>query len=73
MYWLHGVPESIISDGRGGGLQFTANFRREFVKLIGSTQGLSSAFHLSTNGAVEKANAVVEQSLRCYANYQQTN
>lgn len=48
-------------------------FWREFIKSIGSSQGLSSAFHLSTNGAVEHANSMIEQYLRCYVNYQQTN
>lgn len=31
------------------------------------------AFHPSTNGTVEQTNALVEQHLRCYVNYQQTN
>lgn len=70
VYRLHGVPRRIISDR---GVQFTAKFWREFIKLIGSTQGLSSAFHPSTNGAAERANAMVERYLRCYVTYQQTD
>uniref|UniRef100_A0A8C6XS72 Uncharacterized protein n=1 Tax=Naja naja TaxID=35670 RepID=A0A8C6XS72_NAJNA len=68
-YRLHGVPRRIISDR---GVQFTAKFWREFVHLIGSTQGLSTAYHPCTNGAAERANATIEQYLRCCI-YQQND
>lgn len=70
VYRLHGVPRRIISDR---GVQFTARFWKGFLQTIGSTQGLSSAFHPSMNGAVERANAMVEHYLRCYVSYQQTD
>ncbi|KAK9395697.1 hypothetical protein NXF25_019058 [Crotalus adamanteus] len=70
IYRLHGVPRRIISDR---GVQFTTRFWRDFIMSIGSSQGLSSAFHPSTNGAAECANAMVERYLRSYINYQQTN
>lgn len=54
-------------------MQFTARFWREFVQFIGSSQGLSSAYHPFTNGAAEWANAMVERYLWCYVSYQQTN
>lgn len=47
IYRLHRDPHWIISDR---GVQFTAHFWCNFVALIGSSQGLSSAFHPSTNG-----------------------
>lgn len=50
IYQLHGVPKYTSAMG---GLQFTAKFWQEFLKLIGSFQGLSSRFHPSTNGAVD--------------------
>lgn len=50
-----------------------ARFWRSFIQAIGSTQRLSSAFHPSTNGAVERANAMVECYLRSYVSYQQTD
>lgn len=50
IYRLHRVPKRIISDQ---GVQFTTKFWREFLRLIGSSQGLSLAFHLSTNSAAE--------------------
>uniref|UniRef100_A0A2D4PUB1 Integrase catalytic domain-containing protein n=1 Tax=Micrurus surinamensis TaxID=129470 RepID=A0A2D4PUB1_MICSU len=39
---------------------------------MGSTQGLSSAYHPSTNGAAERANAMIERYLWSYTYYQQT-
>lgn len=50
IYRLHGVPQCIISDC---GVQFTTKLWRELLESIGSLQGLSSVFHLSTNAAVE--------------------
>lgn len=41
--------------------------------MIGLAQGLSSAFHLATNVAAERTNAMVDQYLRCYIKHQQTN
>lgn len=69
VYRLHGVPRHILSDG----VQFTARFWRHFIQAIGSTQRLSSAFRPSTNGAAERANAMVERYLRSYVSYQQTD
>lgn len=68
IYRLHGVPKRIISDR---GPQFTARFWKLFLRQIGTDQGLSSAFHPSTNGAAERANAMVERYLRSYVSYQQ--
>lgn len=42
------------------GVQFTAKFWRQFIKSIGSSQGLSLAFHLSMIRAAEKTNAMIE-------------
>uniref|UniRef100_A0A2D4PW35 Integrase catalytic domain-containing protein n=1 Tax=Micrurus surinamensis TaxID=129470 RepID=A0A2D4PW35_MICSU len=69
IYRLHGAPRRIISDR---GVQFTARFWKSFLDLMGSTQGLSSAYHPSTNGAAERANAMIECYLRSYTYYQQT-
>lgn len=68
IYRLHGVPKRIISDR---GVQFTAMFWKTFIHSIGSSQGLSSAYHPSTNGAAERANAMIERYLRAYVTYQQ--
>uniref|UniRef100_A0A8C5T014 Gypsy retrotransposon integrase-like protein 1 n=1 Tax=Laticauda laticaudata TaxID=8630 RepID=A0A8C5T014_LATLA len=58
VYRLHGTPRRIILD-------------RVFVHLLGSSQGLSSAYHPSTNSAAERANAMIERYLRLYISYQQ--
>ncbi|KAK9410979.1 hypothetical protein NXF25_002154 [Crotalus adamanteus] len=70
VYRIHGAPRRIISDR---GVQFTARFWKGFTALLGSSQGLSTAYHPATNGAAERANAAVERYLRSYASYQQTN
>uniref|UniRef100_A0A2D4H6R2 Integrase catalytic domain-containing protein n=1 Tax=Micrurus lemniscatus lemniscatus TaxID=129467 RepID=A0A2D4H6R2_MICLE len=49
-----------------------ASFWRLFLKMLGCSQGLSSAYHPSTNGAAERTNAMVERYLRSYVMYQQT-
>lgn len=69
MYCLHGVPCHIISDR---GVQFTAWFWRAFIRLIGSSQGLSTAYHPTTNGTAEWVNSMVEHYIRSYVSYQQT-
>lgn len=68
IYRLYGVPQQIISDR---GVQFTVKFWQQFLAMIGLSQGLSSAFHPSTNGAVERTNAMIQQYVRCYVEHQQ--
>lgn len=64
VYRLHVTPTCIISDR---GVQFTSKFWQEFPKL------LDSSHHLQTNGVCEHRNAVLQQYLRCYVNYQWDN
>ena len=66
----HGLPDDIISDR---GSVFTARFTQAFMKELGVTQNLSTAFHPQTDGQTERTNATLEQYLRCYINYQQDN
>lgn len=70
IYRLHGVSCCIILDR---GVQFTAKFCCHFLTLIGSSQGLSTAYHLNTNGTVEWVNTMVEWYIQCYVSYQQTD
>jgi len=42
VWWLHRLPESIISDR---GLQFAAGIMKELNKLLGINTKLSTAFH----------------------------
>ena len=45
--------------------QFTAQSWRELWRLTGTRLGFSSAYHLQTQGVVERMNSVVSQTLRC--------
>ena len=58
---LHGVPTSIISDR---GTQFTANFWKSFQRSLGTQVNLSTAFHLQTDGQVERTIQTLEDILR---------
>ena len=70
IFRLHGLPDSLVSDRD---TQFTAGFSRALGKLVGITQNLSTSFHPQTDGQTERVNAILEQYLRGYINYQQDN
>lgn len=65
VYRLHSAPQQIISDH---GVQFTSKFWQEFLKLLGTAQGLSSSHHPEMKWVCEHANGVLEQYLKCYIN-----
>jgi hypothetical protein len=66
----HGLPNSIISDR---GSLFTSKFWTHIMGALGTTRNLSMAFHPETDGQTERVNAIMEQYLRAYCNYQQDN
>jgi transposase InsO family protein len=66
----HGLPKSIVSDR---GPQFTSDFWLALCELLGTTAKLSTAYHPQTDGQSERMNAIMEQYLRAYVNYQQDN
>lgn len=67
--WVHrGLPTTIVSDR---GTQFVSAFWDELCKQLKIDARLSTAFHPETDGQTENANAVMEQVLRAYTNYQQ--
>ena len=70
VFKLHGIPETIISDQ---GSLFTSDFWTTLTKLLGTEQQLFTAFHPQTDGQTERQNATLEQYLRCYVDYLQTN
>ena len=70
IFRLHGLPDSLVSDR---GTQFTSGFSRALCKLVGITQNLLASFHPQTDGQTERVNAILEQYLRGYINYQQDN
>jgi len=65
---LHGLPHDIITDR---GTLFTSDVWKETTGKLGIKQGLSTAFHPQTDGQTEWTNAILEQYLRAYINYQQ--
>jgi hypothetical protein len=70
IFRLHGLPMDIVSDC---GPVFTAQFWRALTSSLKIKQNLSSAFHPESDGQTERVNQVLEQYLRCYVDYKQTN
>ena len=57
IFRLHGISDSIVSDW---GTQFTSDFTRALVALVGIHPKLSTSFHPQTDGQTECINAIVE-------------
>jgi transposase InsO family protein len=70
IFRLHGLPSDIVSDR---GSIFVSQFWTALMKTLKIDQKLSSAYHPQTDGQTERVNQVLEQYLRCYADYNQTN
>jgi hypothetical protein len=68
VFRLHGLPLNLVSNR---GSTFTSDFTCSLCRLTGITQNLSTAFHPQTDGQTERVNAILEQYLRGYCNYQQ--
>ena len=66
----HGLPEILVSDRDP---VFTSHFWRRLLQLLGIRANRSSAFHPQTDGQTERMNSVLEQYLRMYCDYQQTD
>jgi len=66
IFRIHGLPDEIISDR---GTQFTSEFWSSICKSLKIKMKLASPFHHQTNGLTERVNSVIEQYLRCYANF----
>ncbi|KAJ3574926.1 hypothetical protein NP233_g1445 [Leucocoprinus birnbaumii] len=65
-----GFPKKIISDR---GPQFVAGFMRELCKMWGIERNPSTAYHPQTDGQTERVNQEMEQYLRLYIGYRQTD
>jgi hypothetical protein len=63
---LHGFPEEIVSDK---GPQFASKFWRCLFELLRVDIRLSLAFHLKTDGQIERTNQTLEQYLLYTMNY----
>ena len=66
----HGLPDDIVSDR---GSVFTSHFWTAFLQLLGTKASLSTAFHPQSDGQTERVNRTVEQMLRLFIDYKQTN
>jgi hypothetical protein len=66
----HGLPSSVISDR---GSLFTSTFWKRIMEAMGTSRNWSTAFHPECHGQTERINAILEQYLRAYCNYQQNN
>jgi len=60
----------VISDH---GPQFASGFMKELNKLLGIDTKLSTAYHPQTDGQTERMNQELEQYLRMFMDYRQTN
>ena len=67
---LHGVPDSILSDRDP---RFTASFWGSFWSQLGSKLVMSTAYHPQTDGQTERANRTLEEMLRAYVNWRQSD
>ena len=55
------------------GPQFVTGLTRELNKMLGIETKLSIAYHLQTDGQMERTNQELEQYLRMYVNHRQSN
>jgi hypothetical protein len=68
IFYLHGLPDAIVSDW---GPQFASCFWKHLCNCLKIEPHLSTAFHPETDGQTEWTNAIMEQYLPAYVNYQQ--
>ena len=64
---LHGIPRKILGNREP---QFASKFMEEFTKALGTKRQLSTAYHLQTDGQMERINQEIGTFLQHYMNYQ---
>src|SRR6185295_9211121 len=66
----HGLSQVIISDRDP---KFISCFWQELFRMLGTCTAMSTAYHPQTDGQTERANRTLEDMLRSFINYRQTN
>jgi hypothetical protein len=66
----HGVPSHVTSDR---GSEFVSRFFRSLGSALDMKLHFTSGYHPEGDGQTERTNQTLEQYLRVYCNYQQTN
>ena len=67
---LHGLPNVIISDRDP---RFTSSYWNAVMKQLTVKLSMSTSYHPMSDGQTERANRTLEEALRAYVNYKQTN
>jgi len=65
-----GMPNEWITDRDK---LFTSTFWKSLMAKLGTHHKLSTSFHPQTDGQTERVNQIVEQYIRCFTDYGQTN
>ena len=63
IFKLHGLPKAIVSDRD---VKLTSNFWKGLFIDLGTKLNFSTAYHLQTDGQMERVNQVLEDMLRMY-------
>ncbi|ETE60414.1 Retrotransposon-derived protein PEG10, partial [Ophiophagus hannah] len=63
IFWIHGLPNRMVSDR---GMQFTAQFWKGLMMALDIKICLLSSHHLETEGRMEKVIGILEQYLRFF-------
>jgi len=66
----HGVPSHVTSDR---GSEFVSRFFRSLATALGIKLHFTSSYHPEGNRQTERTNQTLEQYLRIYCDYQQSN
>jgi hypothetical protein len=66
----YGIPEVMLSDR---GTSFTSEIFSHMLKVLGIKQIKTTAYHPSSNGAVERFNKTLKKTLKLWVNQQQTD